>query len=475
MQITLDKKNKLESCLLEIQRLIRGTYWEGHVYAVGGCVRDKLLGTPIHDIDLVIDVEHGGVVFAEWVTRTTSCYSSGSNPVIFPTYGTAKFQFRNSKEFSDVEVECVHTRKEQYKDPNSRNPTQVFGTIKEDAQRRDLTINALYLNLSTLEVVDPTGMGLSDLQNKVIRTTDAPSIIFNDDPLRLLRVIRFASRLKWGITKGTWFGIVENAHRISIVSKERINDELTKILLCDTPSLGIERLKNSGLLKLILPDIYAMIGVTQGPQHFGDVYEHTLAVVDGVRPTMIARWAALLHDCGKPATRVIEKGIPRFFGHEKKSEEIATKVLWGLKFSNENILKITSIVKNHMRFKQFGDVCPPKKSIRKLIVNVGGDCLRDALEVIHADNTSHSAEYLMVNQIPLVYEQLEEMMKEESLTAKVSTPINGKEIMQLFSLPQGQRIGKIKKHVEEWCLEDPSITKEECIARIGELIGKGEV
>ena len=275
----------------------------------------------------MIDVENGGITFAEWMTRDANCYSANSNPVVFPKYGTAKFNFRQNEDIRDVDVECVQTRKEQYKNSESRNPETIFGTIEDDAKRRDLTINALYLNLSTLEVIDPTNSGLKDIKECVIRTTNTPSIIFNEDPLRLLRVIRFATRLGWGIEKDTWFGIIENADRIDIVSKERVAEELSNILMCSKPSIGFNRLKSCGLLKILLPEVYEMIGLKQGVQHFGDVFEHTMSVIDKTGDNKLAKWAALLHDTGKVESLSYTNETPHFYGHEYISGGITKTVL----------------------------------------------------------------------------------------------------------------------------------------------------
>ena len=473
MVLKLDRKDKFERTLLYIKDAIKGTQWDGHVFAVGGCVRDKILGIPMHDIDLVIDVENGGITFAEWMTRDANCYSANSNPVVFPKYGTAKFNFRQNEDIRDVDVECVQTRKEQYKNSESRNPETIFGTIEDDAKRRDLTINALYLNLSTLEVIDPTNSGLKDIKECVIRTTNTPSIIFNEDPLRLLRVIRFATRLGWGIEKDTWFGIIENADRIDIVSKERVAEELSNILMCSKPSIGFNRLKSCGLLKILLPEVYEMIGLKQGVQHFGDVFEHTMSVIDKTGDNKLAKWAALLHDTGKVESLSYTNETPHFYGHEYISGGITKTVLSRLKFSNKDTEIVWAIVKNHMRLKQYKDEPPSKKVLRKFISEVGNDALPLALSVIHADNASHSLAYCAFNQIPKTIELLAEMAKTEDVKNKPKPPINGKDVMEHFGLKQGPRVGRIMKFAEQLMFENPDVTSEECLSRIEKAIDEG--
>lgn len=450
--------NKFGKVLLEIKKAIKGTEYENHVFLVGGAVRDSLLGKPMKDIDLAVDLPNGGLKFAEWI-----CKEYASYPCIFPTYGTAKFNLRSLYELKDIEIECVQTRKEQYKDKSSRNPETVFGTLEEDAKRRDLTINALYVNLSTDKIVDPNGNGLDDIHEGRIRTTSDPDIIFDDDPLRMLRVIRFATKLGWSIDHKTWMGIIKNANRIGIVSKERINDELTKILLCDKPSVGIIRLERCGLLKLVLPSIHKLVGVQQNTYHFGDVFEHTMSVIDKTEPKKINRWAGLFHDSGKPKARIELFNSVKFIGHEIYGENIVLDDLKELKFSNDDILSISKIVKYHMKFKQNGKGCPSVKSIRKFIDLVGEKDLLAALDVINADNNSHATWACAPNQVNLILKAIEKM-KEKQIPTKIELPIDGYDIMHTFGLKPSKKVGEILEKVKDFVLgKEDKVKREECI------------
>lgn len=220
------------SILAHIRAIIKETEFEGHVFSVGGCERDKHLGREIKDIDLVLDIENGGIKFANWLQ--TNNYTKGS-VVVFERFGTAMFHLA---QFPEYELEAVQTRRENYSDKNSRKPETSYGTIQEDCKRRDFTINALYHNISTNEDLDLTGFGLKDIDDELIRTCGEPDIIFNDDPLRILRAIRFATQLKFGIDEDTQNGMEQNAHRLSIISKERIQSELNKILESEKPYYG---------------------------------------------------------------------------------------------------------------------------------------------------------------------------------------------------------------------------------------------
>lgn len=466
------QNNIFGDTIKEIKKAIKGTKFENHVFLVGGAVRDSLLGKPMKDIDLCVDMPNGGIEFAEWICKEYGCYKPNSNPCVFPKYGTAKFNLKSIHSLSDVEIECVQTRKEQYHE-DSRKPETTFGTIEEDCLRRDLTINALYVNLSSDIVIDPCCLGLEDLKNCVIRTPSNPDVVFEDDPLRMLRVIRFATKLGWGIDKDAWIGIVQNCYRISIVSKERITDELGKILMCEKPSIGFIRLEKCGLLEKILPEVHNLVGVTQGYQNFGDVFEHTMSVIDKTSPVLTHRWASLLHDIGKPNVRTLIGNKIRFLSHDSVGENIAVELLKRMKFSNSDILKISTAVRNHMRFKSSGNSCPSNKALRKLIADVGVENLAIVLDVINADNNSHAKQYCLQDQVKFIIDKLESMKNggKDELTIKI--PINGKDIMQSFNLKQSPKIGVLLDAVKEFVIDNPNATKEDCLDFVSDKIKDG--
>lgn len=466
------QNNIFGEILQEIKKAIKGTRYENHVFLVGGAVRDSLLGKPMKDIDLCVDLPNGGISFAEWICHEYGCDKINSNPCIFPKYGTAKFHLKTITKFADIPIECVQTRKEQYHE-NSRNPETVFGTLEEDCLRRDLTINSLYVNLTNDCLIDPCGNGLDDLHNCIIKTPSQPDIIFEDDPLRMLRVIRFATKLEWGINKNTWLGIVKNAYRVGILSKERICDELNQILLCDKPSVGIIRLAKCGLLEKILPEVYQLIGVTQGYQHFGDVFEHTMATVDKTAPITIHRWAGLLHDIGKPSTKTLIGNKIRFFNHDIVGKDMAINLLKRLKFSNSDINKISLAVKHHMRFKSYGDSCPSPKVLRRFVNEVGENNLAIILDVIDADNKSHAKNFCIPNQVSLIIERLKSMQNDNDKSLTISLPINGHDIIDSFNLKPSPKIGQLLQAVQEFIIDNPNATKEDCLDFVSDKIKGG--
>lgn len=464
MFITLDKNNKIEKAALKIQELIKGTVFEGHVFICGGFVRDKIMGITPKDIDLCVDIyEGGGIAFAEYICRRTNCYKMDSNPVIFPKFQTAKFNLRNISDIADIDIECVQTRTEKYTLEGGRKPDVKFASLIDDCFRRDLTINALYINLSNLLVIDPCNNGINDIKNKVLRTPTKSDTTFSDDPLRMLRVIRFATRFNWGIDKDTWFGIIRNANKIQNISQERITDEINKILMCDTPSYGIMQLRRSGLLYQVLPEIHDLINIKQGPQHFGDVFEHTMSVLDHTNPILTHRWAALFHDVGKPVAYNVNSEKITFYGHEIYGTSIAEHALKVMKLPNNDIKLIVTAIKEHMRFKSSGDNCPSNKAVRKFLSNFNDDEIKIILDVIHADNVSHSEDYIMPNQVPLIINKINELISEQEQTKTVILPINGNDIIRHCKIKKGPMVGKILNEIKELYYENPNITKQECL------------
>jgi len=241
--------NEYFDILNTVKQAIKGSRFEDKVYSVGGCERDRILGRPIKDIDFAVELQNGGIDLVKFLFEKD--YLVGE-PVIFERYGTCKFCL---KDFPEHDLEAVQTRKEKYTDYNSRNPETAFGELKDDAIRRDLTINAIYRNVSTDEIVDITG-GLEDIKNKVIRTTSNPDFVFDDDPLRILRVIRFSTVLGWKISDDVYDSIKKNADRLSIISHERIIDELVKILSSENAKYGFELINRTNCFYRVFQYIY---------------------------------------------------------------------------------------------------------------------------------------------------------------------------------------------------------------------------
>lgn len=466
-EMDLFKDEKVIKLINYIKESIKNTVYEGHVFVVGGAVRDSLMGKPCKDIDLVIDLPTGGLGFANFLTFKNNCYTKDKNPVVFETYGTAKLQLLNSDEFNDIEIECVNTRKEQYHS-ESRNPTTSFGTIEQDAMRRDLTINAIYYDISNDELRDYTGKGIDDIKNKVIRTPTDPDIIFNDDPLRILRVIRFATRFEWGIEKKTWLGMVKNAKRILIVSQERITEEISKILLTNKPSLGIKRmLCCNNLLEYTIPCADFMKHIYQNMNPKITVLQHSLDVLDNTEPKLVNRLAGLLHDIGKLTTY-----NKAFLFHAAEGSVLAEKMLKAMKYPNSVISKVCVCIALHETFSAYRDKETPKKSVLREFKAITGDNYETVMDVIHSNNCNQL--YLAKpNQAPLIKKKIKEMEKAEKRNLSViKLPINGKDIINKFNIKSGPLIGRLLKKIKDAYLEDPTITKDDCFDIVNDYIKK---
>ena len=442
--------------------IIRGTSFENHVFAVGGSVRDFYMGNDIKDIDLVIDLPHGGVDFANW------CKEQGytKTVVIYETYGTAMFKFH---QFPGEEIECVMTRGEKYLDKDSRNPVTAFAPIEEDAIRRDLTINALYYNVSTGEILDLVG-GRSDIDNHIIRTTNTdPDVVFDDDPLRILRVVRFATRYGWDIEAKTLKSMKKYAKRLKIITKERIQAELNKILMCKCGATGINIIHNIGAMEYVIPEFEKCYGLTQNAFHFGDVAEHTLAVLKNhclmFEPVLTERLACLLHDIGKTVTRTVKDGKVHFYDHEYAGVGIAYQIMKDLKYDNDTIEEVSFLIKNHMRTKQMGDGARliKDKTLNKLLYDCKTfDRFCSLMRVIECDNLAHKKECCIYDQ----YDELTEKVRNSETYMKMfgyKLPVTGDDIMETLGIGPGPIIAEINNRLLKRVFLDPGISRGRCL------------
>lgn len=447
--------------------IIKGTPFEKHVFAVGGSVRDLHMGNDIKDIDLVIDLPHGGVDFANW------CKDHGytHNVVIYETYGTAMFHF---KEFPGEEIECVMTRGEKYEDPESRNPVTVFAPLEEDAIRRDLTINALYYNVSTGETLDLVG-GLDDIANHIIRTTNQdPDVVFDDDPLRILRVVRFATRYGWEIERKTYKSMHKFVRRLKIITKERIQAELNKILMTKNAKMGIDLLHKIGAMEYVIPEFEKCYGLEQNAYHFGDVAAHTLMVLDHhchlYEPNLVERLACVLHDIGKVGTKTVKDGKVHFYEHEYYGAGVAASILRDLKYDNDTIDEVVFLIRNHMRTKQAGNGGKQMKD--KTLNKLAYECktferFESLMKIIECDNLSHRYDHCIYKQ----YEGLTQRVQEEDHFKMFGyrLPVDGNEIMQTLDIKPGPLIAEINKRLLNQAFLDPGITKGRCIQMLPKI------
>lgn len=445
--------------------IIKGTPWENHVYLVGGCVRDDLMGNPIKDVDLVVDLPDGGIRLAEWLKEKGH---STQDVVVYPRYGTAMFRL---VAFPDDEIEAVQTRKEKYPDTGSRNPETVFGTLHDDCFRRDLTINAMYFNLSENQFIDPTGKGVEDLNGHVIRTTSDPNIVYDDDPLRILRCIRFASRFGWDIDKETWQGMLNNVDRLSIITPERMRDELNKMLIVGNQVQAMNLLAESGALYYVIPELQETLTMSQNKYHFGTVWQHTMKVLEVLScDDPVLMMAGLLHDIGKIVTRSVSAdGSVHFIMHEIESQRLAKEILKRLKYPNSYIEDVCFLVRNHMHTKFWKDDLSMMKDkhLRRLQYLCGSEHrFGQLLRLIDADNRAHAEAYCLYQQAGRIQECSEALVQNGTAMFRYNPPLTGKDIMAITGLGQGVHIRAFLQNLLKLSFVNPVRTRKEWEAQV---------
>ena len=460
---------KENAALDYLQQLVRNGPFKGRVYLAGGAVRDMQLGKDPKDLDVVVTGGiDAGMEFAKWATQYMRNFREGSNPVLFPTYGTAKFTLNgivhNGIDLSDVDIEAVATRKEKYSS-GSRKPEVSAGDLADDVNRRDFSVNSLLKDLTNGEILDLTGMGKADIAAGIIRTPLNPDIIFSEDPLRMLRAVRFAFKYDWTLPMFMIRALKKNASQLQNISNERIRDELDKILVTGSPDRAIKLLRITGLLDYIIPEFKTAYKMSQNVHHYENVFDHILTVVKNTKPNLITRLQALFHDIGKTTTRSVVDNAVHFYNHENASADMARTIMSRLKYPSEVIDSVAVGVRNHMRLKSAGKSGDKMsdKAIRKFIVDLGNH-LEYTLDLMHADNIAHSPESAMPDQIPNIIKRIE-ILKHTTPKKNEKSPITGEDLIKL-GLKPSPLFSKLIELVKDKQLENPNTTKEEYLELI---------
>lgn len=429
------KISEYRSLLEYLAGLIKGSEYEGHVYAVGGCVRDSYIASLnnvtgfIKDIDLVVDLPNGGINLAKYLE---SVHMVKGSLVIYETFGTVMFHL---KEYPDIELEAVQTRSECYRDENSRNPETSYGTIQQDAFRRDFTINALYYNISTGEIKDFNGHGIEDIKNHIIDTCGDPDIIFNEDPLRIMRAIRFAARLGYFISERTMEGIKKYANRLHIISQERITDEFNKILATDKPQWGLMKLIDYGIIDVIMPEVKTAIA------------DNSLLIIMGRCSYDLDEINA---ESGKKGELEFDKKIAmlslisRYAGPQVFSEVMKT-----MKYSNDDIKEVAFYGQALIDMQNAEDS-------RKL-----SDLRR--IEYSCLNTITYARLYFLYKEITRHVPWSDMGLTVKHPMIGYALPVDGESIMKEFGFKPGPVIGLSLKECLEYAFNKPDATKEELL------------
>lgn len=453
----LTQKDIQKALSLPIFKLISETADQLNMecYVIGGWVRDLFLQRPSKDIDIVVvggGIERPGIVIAEALQTKLN----KANISIFRNFGTAQLKYHH------MEIEFVGARRESY-DHNSRKPITEDGTLEEDQNRRDFTINAMALCLNQSrfgELIDPFG-GIEDLEDGLIATPLNPDITFSDDPLRMMRCIRFATQLNFYIEDETFEALEQNKERIKIISGERIADELNKIILSPIPSKGFIDLDRCGLLEIIFPELAALQGVeTRNGKRHKDNFYHTLEVLDNVAkiqetPSLWLRWAALLHDIGKPKSKRWDNLLGwTFHNHNNIGAKMIPNIFRRMKLPmNEKMKYVQKLVELHMRPIVIADEEVTDSAVRRLLFEAGDD-IDDLMLLCTADITSKNEEKKrrFRQNFELVRQKLIEI-EEKDRIRNFQPPVSGEEIMELFNLKPCREVGILKNAIKDAILD----------------------
>ena len=459
-----------------LKRVLSNSKWKNKVFSVGGYERDRLLNVDSKDLDLVVEKKGGGKEFSFFLhnlfpSESSKPYEMGAGYPIWHIAFKEDVLFKGEVFGVDgAELDIVDTQKEAFPDPNTRQRVTTYGDLKEDIARRDFTVNMLLRDMSSGEIKDLTGTSKSDIERGLLREHPGVDIdkMFSDDPLRMMRLLRFQVKYGWDIPIHVIKSVKRNSNRIKIISNERIRDELVKIMKLGKLRQAVRLMKTFGLLKYILPEIESMRGVEhdtkRGIHLEGDVYKHTMEVLKHAKPTVEAQLSALLHDVGKPKTQSVLEDKMQYLGHEKVGEEIAEAILRRLKFDNNVIKRVKNIVRNHMRPHDLNRGNGGAKGLRRFIRKVGDETVDAILDLAEADALGTLPPD---NYIPEFRKKIEEV---RSVPIREEPVLSGREIMEVLNVKPGKIIGEIKEFLrdleDEFVSDGKKLTKREAVERI---------
>jgi len=465
-------EQEVEKLLLPV---LKGTEFANKTYAVGGYVRDQYLGKDAKDLDIVVEMDGGAKKLTNHLkdlfgdSVSTPRQMGAGYPIWQITFKDDITHDKIKYKTQGAVIEFADTMKENFPDEESRQRETEYGTLKDDIERRDFTVNMLLKDLTTGEVKDLTGVSKSDLNKGILRGHPKVSLdkIFSNDPLRMIRLVRFQAKYGWEIPKSVLRTVMRNAERIEIVSAERIMEELKKLMVLGKLDVGIKLMKITGLLKYVLPEIDELRGVMQSSDYHGegDVFNHTMLVLKGAQPTVEDQLAALLHDVGKKEVQTFLGDKIHFYGHEDVGAQIAKAILKRLKFDNKTIDDVSKRIKFHMKPLLLSEA--KEKGLKKFIRTVGDDMVDAILALAEADVKGR------IPQRGVDIEELKnkiEQIRKSPIKMKEKPILDGNEIMKIFKLKQSPKIREIKDYLlkveDDYASDEKVLTKDDAIKAI---------
>lgn len=448
-----------------LRDVIDGSQWEGHVFAVGGCCRDEILGNEIKDVDLAVDLPGGGIDFAQWLFDKGLSIKA---PTTFPSFGTAMLQLAG---FPEEDIEIVQTRAEKYTDRTRRDPTVVFGPIEQDCRRRDLTINALYYDISRQKLLDILGYSVDDIHNHIIRTPDNPDSTFDDDPVRILRAVRLAARYGWEIEAATFAGMKNNAARLKIVRPERMQAEIEKMLMGPRPAMAMNMLLQCDALHYIMPEVEELHGMKQGDGNGPDVWDFTMTVLGRVPSDPYLRWAALLHDIAKPICKATRKSGGIYFpGHERRCKPLVNTVMRRLHYDRRIIDKVIFLCTNHLATKGWGN--DTSKMTDSALRRLQHKCITPRrfdmlMELIQADNITYTNP--LPDQVANVKQHSERLRSEGMALFSFKQQIPLPKLRKMVGVPHDTDMKPYLELLLQLAIENPKMPRTKVLARLKKL------
>lgn len=448
-----------------LRRLIKDTPYEGHVYAVGGCCRDEVMGNDIKDVDLAVDLPDGGIEFARWLSARQ--LTSGE-PVLFPKFGTAKLYLRD---FPDDELQVVQTRREKYTDHNSRNPETAFGSLEEDCIRRDLTINSLYYDITNERLIDITGVGVRHIKEHVLRTPAEPFETFDDDPVRILRCVRFAARFGWKIDKDMLEAMAENACRLNIISRPRLISEFNKLLTGPKPDMALSYLRNIGAICHIFPQLNPLRRLPDDTHHPApanntdinqySVWQHTLDTLYHLEKTENHPWlplrlAAMLYESGKqPAKMRHSDGTVSYPQYELRSAKVARQMLRALHYDSPIVRRTLFLITHHRYAVTWGEHAEhmTDRDLRRLQLASGNYEMFEALlDLIDAFNHASGT---CLDQVRYIRQRNQKMIENNDHMFNFELPVSADDIMRIKGTHSQKFVHRAKQHLIKMATQNP--------------------